>query len=33
METEVSLPRTQEPPTGPYPQPDESSPQLDTQFI
>jgi hypothetical protein len=32
METEGSLPSTQEPATGPYPEPDASSPHLPTLF-
>jgi hypothetical protein len=32
METEGSLPRSQEPAIGPYPEPDESSPHLSTLF-
>jgi hypothetical protein len=32
MEPEVSLPCSQEPATGPYPETDESSPHLSTLF-
>jgi hypothetical protein len=32
MEPEGSLPCSQEPANGPYPEPDESSPHLPTQF-
>jgi hypothetical protein len=33
MESEGSLRCSQEPATGPYPEPDESSPQLPTLFL
>jgi hypothetical protein len=33
MDSEGSLPYSQEPATGPYPEPDESSPQLPTSFF
>jgi hypothetical protein len=33
MKTEGSLPPSQQPANGPYPKPDESSPQLPTQLL
>jgi hypothetical protein len=33
MEPEVSLPCSQEPATGPYPEPDEANPRLLTLFF
>jgi hypothetical protein len=33
MEPECSLPYSQEPATGPYPEPDESIPHLPTLFL
>jgi len=33
MEHEDSIPFSQEPATGPYPEPDEFSPHIDTPFL